>query len=64
MKTLKKTYSKNNNEIVLLEGDKSNFQAKTILIIGVFHGDEPQGKFLIENYAARYLEKMPIYIVQ
>ena len=23
---------------------------KTILIIGVFHGDEPQGKFLIENY--------------
>lgn len=78
MKILKKTYSKNNNEIVLqtcgisddvgLEnptyGDEkqcssgSDFisppsqrqKAKTILIIGVFHGDEPQGKFLIENY--------------
>lgn len=25
-------------------------QQKTILIIGVVHGDEPQGKFLIENY--------------
>ena len=25
-------------------------QQKIILIIGVFHGDEPQGKFLIENY--------------
>ena len=50
MKIIKKIYSKNNNEIVLVENDKSNFQAKTILIIGVFHGDEPQGKFLIENY--------------
>ena len=52
MKILKKTYSQENNEIVLVEeseNDKSNFD-KTILIIGVVHGDEPQGKFLIENY--------------
>lgn len=49
MKILKKTCSKNNNEIILIEqiGKESD---KTILIIGVFHGDEPQGKFLIENY--------------
>ena len=46
MQTLKKTFSKNHNEIVLLGND--NF--KNILVIGVFHGDEPQGKFLIEQY--------------
>lgn len=49
MKTIKKTYSTNNNEIILVERYKSDFN-KTILIIGVVHGDEPQGKFLIENY--------------
>lgn len=49
MKILKKTYSKNNNEIVLIEQSQSKFD-KTVLIIGVVHGDEPQGKFLIENY--------------
>lgn len=46
MKILEKTFSKNNAEITLLGSD--NF--KNILVIGVFHGDEPQGKFLIENY--------------
>jgi murein peptide amidase A len=72
MKILKKIYSKNNNEIMLVnagdfcpEGQKSPAknalieqsrsgilarQHKTILIIGVVHGEEPQGKFLIENY--------------
>lgn len=49
MKIIKKTYSVNNNEIVLLEQSQNNFD-KTILLIGVVHGDEPQGKFLIENY--------------
>lgn len=49
MKVIKKTYSKNNNEIVLIEHSDNNFD-KTILIIGVVHGDEPQGKILIENY--------------
>lgn len=49
MKILKKIFSKNNNEIVLIEQSPQTFD-KTILIIGVVHGDEPQGKFLIENY--------------
>lgn len=50
MDTLKKVYSQNNNEITLLgEPYKNNFD-KTILIIGVVHGDEPQGKYLIEKH--------------
>lgn len=49
MKTLKNTYSKLNNEIVLIENSPENY-AKTVLVIGVVHGDEPQGKFLIETY--------------
>lgn len=55
MNIIKKTYSKNNNEIILLSGEfcskeQNSPQQKTILIIGVVHGDEPQGKFLIENH--------------
>jgi protein MpaA len=57
MKILKKKYSKNNNEIVLTEWAKTLPQGKTILIIGVVHGDEPQGKFLIENYLKYQLSK-------
>lgn len=49
MKIINKIHSKNNNEIVLIEQSKEECN-KTILIIGVVHGDEPQGKFLIENY--------------
>lgn len=51
MKILKQTYTQNNNEIVLIESDndQGTFN-KTVLVIGVVHGDEPQGKFLIENY--------------
>lgn len=63
MKIIKKTYSKNNNEIVLVESNSLNVvgqEFKTILIIGVFHGDEPQGKFLIESYIAN-LKNNPIY---
>lgn len=52
MKTIKITYSKNENEITLVENDMYEKQpnSKTVLIIGSVHGDEPQGKFLIENY--------------
>lgn len=53
MNVLKRAYTQDNNEILLVENhDKQidNEFDKTILIIGVFHGDEPQGKFLIENY--------------
>lgn len=46
MEILEKVLSKNKNEINLL-GQKNS---KKILVIGVFHGDEPQGKFLIEKY--------------
>lgn len=53
MQILKKVYSKNNNEIVLIEQSESAFD-KTVLIIGVVHGDEPQGKFLIDNYLANF----------
>lgn len=46
MKILEKTISAQGREIVL----KGCEDYKNILIIGVFHGDEPQGKYLIENY--------------
>ncbi len=37
------------NEIELIELSGANW-AKTVLIIGVFHGDEPDGEFLIRKY--------------
>lgn len=46
MKILKETTTKLGNKIQLLGSEKS----KPILIIGVFHGDEPQGDFLINEY--------------
>lgn len=49
MKVLKQTKTKLGNDIKLL-GNGGN-----ILVIGVFHGEEPQGKYLIESY----LEKNP-----
>lgn len=65
MYILKKTYSKHNNEIDLIgfgdfcvqtQKSPSN-NLKIILIIGVVHGDEPQGKFLIENYMSLQKKK-------
>jgi len=63
MKIVKETISQNGNAIELFErqcdparptdggnGSSGRRNIKTILIIGVVHGDEPQGKFLIENY--------------
>ena len=46
MKILKSTKTKLGNEIQLIGSGNS----KPILIIGVFHGEEPQGKFLIDEY--------------
>ena len=46
MKILEQTLSKNNNKIELL-GEVNH---KNILVIGVFHGDEPQGEILINKY--------------
>ena len=51
MQTLKKIKTKLGNTVELL-GTPDKHQA---LIIGVVHGDEPQGKFLIE----KYLQKKP-----
>ena len=46
MKILKETTSKLGNKIELLGCEEH----KPILVIGVFHGDEPQGNFLVREY--------------
>ena len=46
-KILEKEKTSGGNEIHLVETGGSQ---KTILTIGVFHGDEPSGKYLIERY--------------
>lgn len=49
--TLKSAKTKLGNEIQLYgDIDVSNLTSNVSLIIGVFHGDEPQGKYLIEEY--------------
>ena len=47
---LKKTKTKLGNEVSLIGDDNIPPNSDISLIIGVFHGDEPQGKFLIEKY--------------
>ena len=46
MKKIKSVKTQKENEIVLSGSGKKC----KVLVIGVFHGDEPQGKFLIEDY--------------
>lgn len=48
-RVLKTTKTKFGNEIQLIGNNSSN-TSEISLVIGVFHGDEPQGKFLIEEY--------------
>ncbi len=48
-KIIKNTHTKEKNEISLIEIKNNNYD-KTVLIIGVFHGEEPQGNFLINEY--------------
>lgn len=61
MQILKKVYSKQGNKIVLTENFQNRPQGgKTVLIIGVFHGDEGQGKFLIENFITTKLPQMKL----
>lgn len=50
MEVVKKVFSKNKNLIQLIKCPAIGKVSKNILIIGVFHGEEPQGKFLIEEY--------------
>lgn len=56
MNIIKQTHSQNGNEIKLIEVSESSKYDKTVLIIGVTHGDEPQGKFLIDNYIRKLKE--------
>ena len=57
MNKLKSIKTKLGNEIELI-GDKN---AKT-LIIGVFHGDEPQGEFLINEYLKKHSSQNLLFI--
>ena len=49
IKTVKTIKSLEGREIQLLESQNKLYD-KTVLIIGVFHGEEPQGNFLINEY--------------
>ncbi len=51
MKTVKKAVTQEGRDIELIEISDIDYD-KTVLIIGAVHGDEPQGKFLIENFLA------------
>jgi protein MpaA len=59
MKLIKKSYSKENREIRLYEQEG---KGKTILIVGVVHGEEPQGKTLIENYIEKECKNHLLFI--
>ncbi len=49
VKIIREIKSKENNIITLL-GTENNKYDKTILFIGVFHGEEPQGEYLINKF--------------
>ena len=48
-KTIKTELTKEKNKISLIETENIKYD-KTILIIGVFHGEEPQGEYLINKF--------------
>ena len=48
-KTIKTELTKEKNEILLIETENTKYD-KTVLIIGVFHGEEPQGEYLINKF--------------
>ena len=64
IKTVKTVKTKANNEISLFETQNKKYE-KTILIIGVFHGEEPQGEYLINKYLKTDLSniKNKLYII-
>ena len=53
-KTLKTAKTKLGNEIRLVGNSDFPSNMPVSLVIGVFHGDEPQGKFLIEEYLKKH----------
>ena len=59
-KVLKTALTKLGNTIELIS--PSPFTLHPSLIIGVFHGDEPQGKFLIEEYLKTTCAKNSLFI--
>lgn len=58
MDIIKSTKTKLGNNIELI-GEKGN---NNVLIIGVFHGDEPQGKLLIEEYLKTHSPSSLLFI--
>ena len=57
LKIIKTTKTLKNNTIELIETQNKNYD-KTILLIGVFHGEEPQGEYLIKEYLKTDLSKI------
>ena len=53
LKIVKTAQTKENNTITLYETTNENFD-KTILLVGVFHGEEPQGNYLLNKYIFQY----------
>ena len=49
MRVLQSVKTKIGNDIELIAADE-NISESVVLVIGVFHGDEPQGKYLIDKY--------------
>ncbi len=49
LKIVKTVLSKEKNPITLLETTNQNYE-KTVMIVGVFHGEEPQGEYLINKF--------------
>lgn len=58
MDKFKSTKTKKGHEICLT----GNENHSNTLVIGVFHGDEPQGKFLIEEYIKRNPQSSLLFI--
>ena len=58
-KILKTQLTNNKNELLLLGG---SFSCNPPLIIGVVHGDEPQGKYLIDEYLQKVAKSNVLFI--
>lgn len=59
MNILQRTKTNNNNELLLLGG---SFAIKPLLVIGVVHGDEPQGEVLINRYLDEKMDSGMLFI--
>ena len=57
LKTIKTVKTIKNNTIELIETQNVSYD-KTILIIGVFHGEEPQGEYIINKFLKEDLSQI------